>query len=315
MNGSGGIIWRKAAVIGSIWAASEIVLGSFLHNVRVPFTGEILTAIGIAVLVAGHRLWPERGLLWRAGLVCALMKSISPSAVIFGPMIAIAMEGALAELGVRLLRGPAGYLLGGGLAMSWALAQKTLNLLILYGPDMIDVYLRGAGWLLPRLGLGAGGVWAPLQAAFAVYFLAGAAAAAAGMCVKQEAGARYEARPRPAAGAAQRDALRPHSTALLFFHAIFSVLVLGAGRRIPLPLTAAGACLYGLFCARRYPRVRLMFGHAGLWAGVFLAALSAGLVLGSVEAGAYMAFRAVLLTSAFAALGGELKGRAVRAFV
>ena len=151
------ILWRKAAVLGGIWAASEIVLGSFLHNARVPFSGELLTAIGIAILVAGHRLWPERGLLWRAGLVCAAMKSVSPSAVIFGPMLAISMEGLLAEAGVRLLGcNPAGYLLAGGLAMCWALAHKAVNLLIFYGPDTVAVYLRGVEWMRLRGGFGPG---------------------------------------------------------------------------------------------------------------------------------------------------------------
>ncbi len=89
-------LWRKAAV-----------LGSFLHNAHIPFSGEFLTAIGIAILVSGHRLWPERGLLWRTGLVCAAMKSVSPSAVILGPMFAISAEGLLAEAGVGLLGGNA----------------------------------------------------------------------------------------------------------------------------------------------------------------------------------------------------------------
>jgi hypothetical protein len=65
------LLWRKAAVIGSLWAASEIILGSFLKNAHIPFAGLVLTGIGVAILVAGHSLWPVKGLLWRAGLVCA----------------------------------------------------------------------------------------------------------------------------------------------------------------------------------------------------------------------------------------------------
>ena len=29
--------WQKAAVIGSLWGSIEIILGSFLHNVNIPF--------------------------------------------------------------------------------------------------------------------------------------------------------------------------------------------------------------------------------------------------------------------------------------
>ncbi|HUW94010.1 MAG TPA: hypothetical protein VMV74_12660 [Bacteroidales bacterium] len=34
--------WIKASIIGTIRAASEIVLGSFLHNLKVPFTVTII---------------------------------------------------------------------------------------------------------------------------------------------------------------------------------------------------------------------------------------------------------------------------------
>src|SRR5512141_1386767 len=87
--------WMKAAVLGCLWASSEIVLGSFLHNLRIPFSGNILTGIGLMILISVSFLWKEKGLFWRAGLVCALMKTVSPSAVIFGPMIAILSEAIL----------------------------------------------------------------------------------------------------------------------------------------------------------------------------------------------------------------------------
>ena len=194
------IVWRKAAVLGSLWAASEIVLGSFLHNARVPFSGEFLTAIGIIIMVAGHRLWPERGLLWRTGLVCAAMKSVSPSAVIFGPMIAISMEGLLAETGIRLLGGNlSGYLLGGGMVMSWALLQKTGTMLIFYGPDAVTLYIRGLEWLRSITGLSPGNLFAPLLFLLGTYFVGGLAAAGMGMGV-QYGRVSGSAGPKPGGG-------------------------------------------------------------------------------------------------------------------
>jgi len=74
------------------------VLGSFLHNLKVPFSGNILTAIGIIILISVSYIWKEKGLFWRAGLICAIMKTMSPSAVIFGPMIAIFSEAMLLEI-------------------------------------------------------------------------------------------------------------------------------------------------------------------------------------------------------------------------
>jgi len=315
-NAHNELIWRKAAVLGSIWAASEVVLGSFLHNARVPFSGEFLTVIGIAILVAGHRLWPERGLLWRSGLVCAAMKSVSPSAVILGPMVAITMEGLLAETGVRLLgANPAGYLLAGGLAMCWNLAQQVGNLYVLYGPDTVAIYLRGADWVRVRLGLGPGNLWAPLLFLFTAHFLAGAAAAAAGMRAgKKQAlfsappsgGHEYE--PRGGHG----DAALKYSAAALVSHLVFVLALMSAGRRIPAAWLSVLAVVYAFLCAGYYPRARSLLKRAGVWAGVLAASLVSGLILGNLSAGLYMALRAFILMLGFSAIGSELLNPSLR---
>ena len=310
------LVWRKAAVLGSLWAASEIVLGSFLHNARVPFSGEFLTAIGIAILVAGHRLWPERGLLWRAGLVCAAMKSVSPSAVIFGPMAAITMEGLLAEAGVRLLGGnSAGYSLAGGLAMSWALLQKIATMLILYGPDAAAVYVRGVERLRAFFALEQGNLWGPLTALLAGYFLAGAAAAAAGIRAgKAEAGgtAPFTPRGKRKENAAPRTALKRPSLWSLTLHLLFVAAVMAAGRKIPAAALCGLAGAYALICASLYPRASALLRRAGIWAGVLGVSLLAGLILGSAVSGLYMALRAFMLTTAFAAIGEELLNPSIR---
>ena len=62
------------------------------------------------------------------------MKSISPSAVILGPMIAITMEGLVLEFSVRLLgRNLLGYAIAGALTMLGALVHKITHLFELYG--------------------------------------------------------------------------------------------------------------------------------------------------------------------------------------
>jgi hypothetical protein len=112
--------WLQAAALGSLWATSEIVLGSFLHNLKVPFRGHALTAIAVLLLSGAQRRWGGRGVVWRAGLVAAVMKSASPSAVLLGPMLAISMEGFAFEAGLTIGRGGLlGCVIGGVLAMSW----------------------------------------------------------------------------------------------------------------------------------------------------------------------------------------------------
>jgi nucleoside-triphosphatase THEP1 len=174
--------WIKASITGTIWAASEIVLGSFLHNLRVPFSGNILTAIGIVILISISYLWSERGLFWRAGLICALM--MSPSAVIFGPMIAIFAESLLLELSVRLLgRTWAGYVTGAMLAMSWNLFQKIANYIIYYGANIIEVYNNLINLAQKQLNIETEIVWMPIIILLVVFALFGAVAGIIGIAV------------------------------------------------------------------------------------------------------------------------------------
>lgn len=132
--------WIKAAVIGSLWASVEIVAGSFLHNLQIPLTGTILTAFAIFLLSAFSVLWKDAGIFWRAGLICALMKSISPSAVIIGPMIGIITKAFLFEIMLLTLgRNIFGTLAGGALAAVSAVFHKFFTLLILYGFDFVRI--------------------------------------------------------------------------------------------------------------------------------------------------------------------------------
>ncbi len=176
--------WIKASIIGTIWAASEIVLGSFLHNLKIPFSGNILTAIGIIILISMSYTWTEKGLFWRAGLICAIMKTMSPSAVIFGPMIAIFSEAFLLEIFVRLLgRTYVGYIVGAMMAMSWNLFQKIANLIIFYGSNIIDVYTDLLKLAQKQLNIQSDIVWLPIIALLIVYSLFGLFAAVIGIRV------------------------------------------------------------------------------------------------------------------------------------
>ena len=176
--------WIKASITGTIWAASEIVLGSFLHNLKVPFSGNILTAIGIIILISISYIWTERGLFWRAGLICALLKTMSPSAVIFGPMTAIFTESILLELSVRLLgRTIPGYLIGAMMAMSWNLVQKIANYILFYGANIIEVYNNLLNMAQKQLNIQTDIVWLPIILLLADNPLFGLLAAVLGIIV------------------------------------------------------------------------------------------------------------------------------------
>ena len=145
--------WLKASVVGSLWASVEIILGSFFHNLRIPFAGTILAMNSVALMVAFHQLWKIKGLFWRAGLICALMKSISPSAILLGPMTGIFTEALLMEIAVRTI-GPNifGYIIGGALALSSAIVHKIVNLLLYYGFDFVTVLVNLYEYAVRQIG-------------------------------------------------------------------------------------------------------------------------------------------------------------------
>lgn len=309
--------WLRAAVLGSLWAAAEIVLGSFLHNLRVPLRGHLMTALGIALLAAGQRAWPQSGLLWRAGLLAAAMKSISPSAMLLGPMVAIAVEGSAMQAGTVLLgRRRAGIALGGALAMSWTFIHQIAGLLITYGADFARLYagaVRAAERVVGDVPLGP---WGPITALAALNLAAGAAAALAGWGA---AGASGGASARPAL--ATLPSPRHDARALRFRHNLgwlaFLTVLLPAGLfalgRLELPVAAVAVGAFTAACAWRYRGALRRLRRPGLWIGLLILTAASGFLLGpegdrlaGVAAGAAMSLRAVFVIVCFAALSREL---------
>jgi nucleoside-triphosphatase THEP1 len=325
-------VWRRAAVYGSLWAASEIVVGSFLHNLRIPFAGSLLAAFGVLVMTAGHRACPERGLIWRAAVVCALMKSISPSAVILGPMIGIAMEGVLLEACVRLTGGHAiGYLCGGALAVAWALVQRVLNALVAFGPDVVRLYVEAYAYASRALGISSVGPFDLVAALLAAECTIGASAAALGLRAARRANApgRDGLPPQPSAGpvpAAPIEAegawslprLAMASAGLLTGMAVVSLLPLWAG--------LAWVALYAAAVLRVYPRAAARIRRPSLWIELAVVMLLAGLLLGGARggtagmadgllSGGAMVLRAVLVLFGFTAVSVELRNPRILGWV
>lgn len=329
------LLWQRAAVLGSLWAASEIVLGSFLHNLRVPFAGHFLTAIAIVLLTAGHRTWPQRGLLARAGLIAAVMKSASPSAVLFGPMLGIAMEGLAMEAGVRLLGGRLpGYVLGGALAMSWTLVHKVGSLLVTYGTGLLPLYRDVVSWAERQVGTMPLGAWGPLAALAALNVAGGVAAALAGARLGGGAPLPAPGRARPGGAVADwrrrtgppdADGSGPSTFGLVAWLVALPVgMVLFT--RIPLQGRAVLAAAAVLAAILSRPRALRHLRRPGFWLALVGITLVSGALAGALssrpgatawtglEAGAGMSLHAVFVSVSFAALGAELAHPLVRSW-
>ena len=96
--------------------------------------------LSVAIIVSFSMIWKDKGLIIRAGLIAALMKSISPSAIILGPMVGIILEAAFLQVFVLMFgRTLFGFALGGAFAVAGVLFQKVGRLLISYGMGFLNI--------------------------------------------------------------------------------------------------------------------------------------------------------------------------------
>jgi nucleoside-triphosphatase THEP1 len=324
--------WIKASILGTIWASSEIVLGSFLHNLRIPFSGNILTAIALIILISASYKWPENGLFWRAGVICALLKTMSPSAVIFGPMIAIFTESVLLELSVRILgRTIPGYILGAVLAMSWNLFQKIFNFIIFYGYNIVEVYTNLMQYAEKQMHLKFDAVWAPIVLLLILYALFGAFSAIIGIRTgknilknpfvnnqfKKSSNSNFEQK--------QKHIDFRYSLSWLILNIILiagSLLLIG---RINFAVWVLQIVTIALIWALRYKRALRQIARPRLWIFFVLITMLTAFVfsrlqseststLSAILIGVEMNLRAIVLIMGFTVLGTELYNPKIRTY-
>jgi hypothetical protein len=326
-------IWMKAAVTGGLWASFEIIVGSLLHNLHIPFSGTLLAAFSVVLMISFLQLWNESGLIWRAGLICGLMKSLSPSAVILGPMTGIMMEAAIMDLVIFLVgKNLVGYILAGTGAVLSALLHKLINLFILYGTDLIGIYLNFFNFLKKQLGIEnveAGNLLAGILVA---YIALGSIAAVSGYLLGRYAlKTRNETAPldRPvdlmASSWIQPGPGLKFSIGLLFIHLVLlpGLLLLinfyGTGPEALVPFL-----FYMVFLLTRYKRILGRLKKPFFWTQLIIMmmvavffwkppdeggfALEQGLLVG-LE----MCIRAILVVSAFSAFSVEIRNPRVTA--
>ena len=322
--------WIKASILGTIWASSEIVLGSFLHNLRIPFSGNILTAIGLIILISANYKWKEKGLFWRAGVICALMKTMSPSAVIFGPMIAITSEAFLLEFSVRILgRTIPAFILGSVLAMSWNLVQRIFNYIIFYGYNIVEVYTNLMQYAEKQLQLKFDAVWAPLFLLLIAYALFGAFAALVGIRTGRKLMNSKETQNLNFSN--NRDNTNrkkkefPYSLFWLIMNIVlmFGTLILIG--RIPFGIWVIIVVIIAIAWAFRYKRALRQLVRPKLWIFFILITMIAAFVFSQLQAettsvmnamliGVEMNLRAIILIMGFSVLGTELYHPKIRYF-
>jgi nucleoside-triphosphatase THEP1 len=324
-------VWLKASVIGSIWASVEIILGSFLHNLKVPLTGALLSFIGVYLLTAFTQIWNEKGIIWRAGLICALMKSISPSAVILGPMIGIFMEAALIEIFVRLLgRNLPAYSIGGGLAVLSTIIQAAAGLVILYGFNFVKILASLYKFSLKQINFPQISAYYLILLIALIYITAGVSAAVAGYLT----GRRYLVKENRKAGFEEINLKAKEKLFTISGRQRYSVWFLA------LNIIAIILCLflininfsyssvlvvfaYLLFCVNNYRHSIKHILKFSFWIQFLLITLGAGYFLNGITQGSLitidglitglkMNLRAVVIIFGFSAISAELRNPLIK---
>jgi len=320
-------IWLKAAVAGGLWASFEIIVGSMLHNLHLPFSGTILATFSVILMIAFLQIWKDNGIIWRAGIICGLMKSLSPSAVILGPMTGIMMEAVFMDLIIFLLgRNLISYVLAGVAALLSAILHKLISLFILYGTDLVTIYGNLFDFLKKQFGMENATARGVITGIILAYIFLGIMAAVIGYLLGKRASRSNQGdmakQPDidPFQSAWSRvDPDRPFRTVLLFFHLMMIPIMLYLINRYALSLhSMVPAIIYISFLLLYYRRIKYRLMKPFFWSQLLIMTLIAGLFWHPAEAGAQrltsgfmvgieMSLRAILIVSAFSALSVEIR--------
>jgi nucleoside-triphosphatase THEP1 len=321
--------WLKAAVVGSLWASFEIIIGSFLHNLRMPFAGTFLAFSSVGLVIAFVQVWKDKGLIIYAGLIAALLKSISPSAIILGPMIGIFSEALILEVVLLLLgRNLLGYIIAGALAVLSALIHKIVSLLVTYGFDLVIIIEQLYEYLTKKFGLEQGNPELIIGSVMLAYMLLGVAGAflgyIAGRKVKvlsAEDNKTIEFQKKE--GFFSERTENYYSPWLLLIHLVCIVGSLYMLNILPFYISLFPALIYSGVCLYLYRGGMRSFRKPSFWiwfmAITMLAAVSWNAVssgeLWSTEGlliGLKMNMRAVVILTGFAAISRELRSPIIR---
>ncbi len=323
-------VWLKAAALGGFWGSIEIILGSYLHNLHVPMAGTFLTFLAIVFLTIFSYFWDDPGLALRASIIAALIKSISPSAILLGPMTAIILEGFLFDVGVSLFgRNLLGFVIAGVLTEISVVVHKILSLLIIYSTDVIQIaenFYRFLTKLLYIQNLPPGEA---LALVFLLYSLLGIIAAVSGFLLAKRLKSFYLTpeftsltySDKPLFEVPQSDS-EPLKLAL---NIIITGFLLWSLANLEVYYSAALIALAFIVAFKFYPNAFRFFKKIGFWVQIFIFWLLATLFynevnynsiqLDSIFTGLKLVLRALVIIIFFSVLSIQIRTPLIKSFL
>ncbi len=164
------------AVFGAVWGLIEISLGSVLKSLNVPLSGMVLSALGLIVALIGRVYVPRKGSTLFIGILAMLLKLFSLGGIILGPMIGIFVEALAAEAALSLFKNPSlpAFSLAGALGVAWTLLQPFVTGPLLFGRNLVAVWLDFVDSGARLLGFAPQAVFGIAAAMVVIYLAAGA---------------------------------------------------------------------------------------------------------------------------------------------
>lgn len=119
----------------------EVVIGSTIHALHIPFGGHFLSlnqGLFLTRFLQGSTgRFSAAKMVMEVSSVTSIMKALAPVGKKLGPMISISMQGFLYMLGILSFgRGLLGQMLGMALLSVWAFIQPLITFFIIYGQDL-----------------------------------------------------------------------------------------------------------------------------------------------------------------------------------
>ncbi len=324
-------VWYKAAALGSIWASFEIVIGSFLHNVRFPMSGTILTILAVIIIITFTQLWQQKGIVIRAGLIAALMKSISPSAVLLGPMTGIFFEALLIEFAFFIFgRNWIGYIFAGIFALYSVLIHKIITLLILYGTDIVKITENLYFFVSKQLNIKNLEFYEAILILSTFYVLAGLFASVLGIYIGRKS-IKESVKEDVDFKVFKKDFIQEgneskHSVLFLFFHLIIIIGLFVSINFLNLYIAVALGIGYIIFCFVKYKNGFKHFKKFSFWIQIILLLVISMMFYTGTQhlsifnkdgliAGLVMILRMFVLLIGFASISNELRNPLVKSIL
>jgi len=142
---------KITASYASLLALTEVGLGSALHALHLPFTGQFLSLNQIAILSAAAAIHPQKSAAFSISAIAALLKSLSPIGKKLTPMLALSVQGLFFTFGVLLFgKNAFGRSTGALFSSLWGFIQPVLLYSLIFGKNIWDAVAHVNAQFLPE---------------------------------------------------------------------------------------------------------------------------------------------------------------------